>query len=222
MEERILVILPHPDDESFGAAGLIALKRKANVPITYACCTLGEMGRSMGKPLIANRETLKDIRKKELEQVAKILNINDLRMLGYRDKTLEFEDEEKLADHFEQIIREVKPTLLVTFYPGYAVHPDHNACGEAVIRAVKRLKREERPTVYCIAFSNDRFEHIGEPDVEIDISEVADIKIQALKAHRSQTYSIVEKIEEGGKDLPQFQQFFHKETFWIYPFDDEK
>lgn len=221
MNERLLVILPHPDDESFGAAGLIALKRKANVPVTYACCTLGEMGRNMGNPLVANRETLKNIRKKELEKVAEILGINDLRMLGYRDKTLEFEDEEKLADHFEQIIRDVKPTLLVTFYPGFAVHPDHDACGEAVIRAVKRMKKAERPVVYCMAFSNDRFEHIGEPDVEIDIKEVADIKFQAIKAHRSQTFWMIKKMEqELDSANPQWQQWFDKEVFWTYSFQE--
>ena len=43
MREHVLVILPHPDDEAFGAAGFIAKNRKAGVPVTYACGTLGEM-----------------------------------------------------------------------------------------------------------------------------------------------------------------------------------
>ncbi|BBP90109.1 hypothetical protein BsIDN1_37270 [Bacillus safensis] len=51
------------------------------------------------------------------------MDITDLRMLGLRDKTLEFEDDEYLADVMETIIDEVKPTLIVTFYPGHGVHP---------------------------------------------------------------------------------------------------
>lgn len=216
MDERLLVILPHPDDETFGAAGYIALKRKADISVTYACCTLGEMGRNMGSPVIANRETLRDIRKKELEEVAEILDINDLRMLGYRDKTLEFEDDEKLASHFEEIIRDVNPTHVVTFYPGFAVHPDHDACGAAVIRAVGRMEKSERPVVYCLAFSNDRFEHIGNPDVEIDIKEVADKKLAAIKAHKSQTFWLVQNINQNER----LKSMLEKEVFWTYSFKD--
>lgn len=216
MKERLLVILPHPDDEAFGVAGLIALKRKENIPVTYACATLGEMGRNMGKPIIANRETLRDIRKKELERVAEILDISDLRMLGYRDKTLEFEDEEKLIHHFGQIIDDVKPTHIVTFYPGFSVHPDHEACGYAVIQAVKRIEKSKRPIVYCLAFSNDRFEHIGYPDVEVDITEVTEQKLNAIKAHQSQTFWMIPLMDKE----PRFKQMLKKEVFWTYKWDD--
>lgn len=142
MNEHVLVMLPHPDDESFGVAGLIAQSRKRGIPVTYACGTLGEMGRNMGSPTYANRETLPELRKQELINACKEMDITDLRMLGLRDKTLEFEDDEYLADVMETIIDEVKPTLIVTFYPGHGVHPDHDATGEAVIRALYRKKKK--------------------------------------------------------------------------------
>ena len=80
---------------------MIALNRKEDIPVTYACLTLGEMGRNMGDPLFANRETLPLLRKQELIDACREMDVQDLRMLGYRDKTLEFEDEEKLADQIE-------------------------------------------------------------------------------------------------------------------------
>ncbi|MEC1116882.1 PIG-L family deacetylase, partial [Bacillus safensis] len=104
MNEHVLVMLPHPDDESFGVAGLIAQSRKRGIPVTYACGTLGEMGRNMGSPTYANRETLPELRKQELINACKEMDITDLRMLGLRDKTLEFEDDEYLADVMESII----------------------------------------------------------------------------------------------------------------------
>jgi N-acetylglucosamine malate deacetylase 2 len=221
MREHVLVILPHPDDEAFGAAGFIAKNRKAGVPVTYACGTLGEMGRNMGNPLFANRETLPLIRKRELEAACKAMDIQDLRMLGLRDKTLEFEDDEQLADLMEQLIDEVNPTLILTFYPGHAVHPDHDACGEAVIRALKRRPIEKRPVTYCMAFTNNRFDIIGRPDVSINITDVADIKLQALKAHRSQTEGMLKDMEQKllNKD-PKALFWFEKEEFYTYKWDD--
>lgn len=221
MREHVLVILPHPDDESFGVAGLIAQKRKAGVPVTYACGTLGEMGRNMGNPLFANRESLPHIRKKELEAACKAMDIQDLRMLRLRDKTLEFEDDEQLADMMEEIINDVEPTLIVTFYPGHAVHPDHDACGAAVIRALKRRPIEKRPVTYCLAFTKNRFEIIGEPDICINITDVADIKLNALKAHRSQTEGMLKQMEEKllNKD-PEAMQWFQQEVYYTYKWDD--
>jgi bacillithiol biosynthesis deacetylase BshB2 len=221
MREHVLVILPHPDDEAFGAAGFIAKNRKAGVPVTYACGTLGEMGRNMGNPLFANRETLPLIRKRELEAACKVMDIQDLRMLGLRDKTLEFEDDEQLADLMEKVIDEVNPTLILTFYPGHAVHPDHDACGAAVIRALKRRPIEKRPVTYCMAFTNNRFDIIGKPDVCINITDVADIKLQALKAHRSQTEGMLKVMEQEllNKD-PKALFWFEKEEFYTYKWDD--
>ena len=69
-ERHVLVIFPHPDDEAFGVSGTIASYIEMGVPVTYACLTLGEMGRNLGNPPFANRETLPAIRKKELQASA--------------------------------------------------------------------------------------------------------------------------------------------------------
>ncbi|APT47634.1 deacetylase [Bacillus safensis] len=221
MNEHVLVMLPHPDDESFGVAGLIAQSRKRGIPVTYACGTLGEMGRNMGSPTYANRETLPELRKQELINACKEMDITDLRMLGLRDKTLEFEDDEYLADVMETIIDEVKPTLIVTFYPGHGVHPDHDATGEAVIRALYRKKKEDRPVTYCMAITKNREEVLGNADIVIDITDVADIKLNALRAHRTQTEGMLRELEQKLKNKePVVQKWFDEEIFWTYQWND--
>ncbi|MGD6794924.1 bacillithiol biosynthesis deacetylase BshB2 [Metabacillus indicus] len=221
MREHVLVVLPHPDDESFGVGGLMSLKRNEGIPVTYACATLGQMGRNMGSPLFANREVLPEIRKKELKNACEALNVQDLRMLGLRDKTLEFEDIDTFAEIIEEIIDEVKPTLVVTFYPGHGVHPDHDATGEAVIHALKRKPIEERPETYCIAITRNRTEVLGEHDVTIDITGVADMKLNALRAHRSQTEGMLKQMEEKFKNKdPEVSQWIEKEIFWTYKWND--
>ncbi|MBU8726743.1 MULTISPECIES: bacillithiol biosynthesis deacetylase BshB2 [Bacillus] len=221
MNEHVLVMLPHPDDESFGVAGLIAQSRKRGIPVTYACGTLGEMGRNMGSPTYANRETLPELRKQELINACKEMDITDLRMLGLRDKTLEFEDDEYLADVMETIIDEVKPSLIVTFYPGHGVHPDHDATGEAVIRALYRKKKEDRPVTYCMAITKNREEVLGNADITIDITDVADIKLNALRAHRTQTEGMLRELEQKLKNKePVVQKWFDEEIFWTYQWND--
>jgi bacillithiol biosynthesis deacetylase BshB2 len=221
MNEHILVVLPHPDDESFGAAGTIRLNANKGIPVTYACATLGEMGRNMGVPPFANRETLPFIRKNELEEACEAMGIQDLRLLGFRDKTLEFEDPETVADSVYTLLQELKPSLVITHYPGYAVHPDHDACGAATILALSRLPKEERPTVYAMAFSKDCREVLGEPDITINIEEVTQNKIAALKAHQSQTSQMVNGMEEKLKaGDPDIKNWLSREVFWTYNFND--
>ncbi|MCH6269478.1 MULTISPECIES: bacillithiol biosynthesis deacetylase BshB2 [Neobacillus] len=219
-ERHVLVVFPHPDDEAFGVSGTIATHIKNGTPVTYACLTLGEMGRNMGNPPFTNRENLPKIRKAELKEAARALGIQDLRMLGYRDKTVEFEDEEKLADVMSALIDELNPSLVITFYPGYAVHPDHDATGAAVVRAVERLPEAARPTLHCVAFSNDCIEKLGEADIINNISPVAEIKLAAIKAHRSQTELMFADVSEKLKNQdPQIMVWINNERFWTYKFD---
>jgi N-acetylglucosamine malate deacetylase 2 len=218
-ERQVLVVFPHPDDEAFGVSGTIASYINMGTPVTYACLTLGEMGRNMGNPPFANRETLPNIRKYELKEAARVLGISDLRMLGYRDKTVEFEDPDKLAAKMLELIEELNPSLVITFYPGYAVHPDHDATGAAVVNAVAQIPEEKRPKLHCVAFSNHCEDEIGEADVVHDISAVVDTKLDAIRAHQSQTQFMVDNMAEGLKQQdPEMMARLTLERFWTYSF----
>lgn len=215
-EKHVLVIFPHPDDEAFGVSGTIASYVKAGVPVTYACLTLGQMGRNIGNPPFATRESLPEIRRAELLDAAKAMGITDLRMLGYRDKTVEFEDEVELAESMLALIREVHPSLVITFYPGYSVHPDHEATGRAVVRAIKNMVEEDRPKLYGVAFAHNTLEELGEPHVLHNVEDVEDIKVNTIRSHRSQTQLMTaawtEKLLNRDPDL---LAWLHNERFWI-------
>lgn len=215
--KRILVVLPHPDDEVFPMSGTLSQYVGAGSHVTYACLTLGEMGRNLGTPPFANRITLPAVRRAELEESCRIIGIQDLRLMGFHDKTIEFEPYELLDSAILALIREVKPDLIFTFYPGYGVHPDHNACGAAVIRTVGAMPAQERPTVLCTAFpvAND----LGAPDVINDIRPVIQQKISALRAHSSQ-FQLEELKEAEPEKNPQLLARIAKERFWIYQFPE--
>ncbi|MGI2293727.1 bacillithiol biosynthesis deacetylase BshB2 [Paenibacillus sp. GXUN7292] len=215
--KQVLVILPHPDDEAFGLAGTLAMYIDHGAHVTYACLTLGEMGRNMGVPPFATRVTLPGIRKLELEQSCRAIGIQDLRLMGFHDKTIEFEDPTVLDGCIEDLLEELSPDLVVTFYPGYAVHPDHDACGAAVIRTIAKLPAHLRPTVHCIAFANNHEQAIGKADVIHDVREYLPQKVASITAHRSQ-FQAAELL--GNKQLndEQIVERFGQERFWTYKF----
>lgn len=218
-ERHILVIFPHPDDETYAAGGTLALHAAQGTPITYACLTLGEMGRNLGTPPNTTRESLPTIRKKELIKAAETIGIQDLRMLGFRDKTLEFEDDEEMTDLVSQLIDELNPSLVISFYPGYSVHPDHEASARAVVRAIERMKESERPTLYCVAFANNHEKEIGKPDIVVDISAVVETKKAALYAHLSQTaWQLIEMEKKWAEKDEQALRWIQYERFWTYTF----
>ncbi len=220
-ERHVLVVFPHPDDEAFGVSGTMAAHIANGTPITYACLTLGEMGRNLGDPPFATRESLPLIRKEELKNAVKAIGLQDLRMLGYRDKTIEFEDEEKIVADITAIIKEVNPSLVISFYPGYAVHPDHDATGAAVVKAVERIAPNVRPKLHTIAFANGCEEEIGQADIVYDVSAFAEKKIAALLAHQSQAQLMVAGLKENyEQEDPDVLTRINFERFWVYPFKD--
>lgn len=219
MSEHVLVIYPHPDDEAFSCSGTLMGYIEKGVPVTYICLTLGEMGRNMGKTIFANRETLPVIREKELKAACQVIGIEDLRMWGLRDKTIEFEPVEELAARFVGAINEIRPSLIITFYPGFSVHPDHDSCGHAVIEAVKMLPERERPEVHCVAFSKDCFDVLGQPDVINYVGDRLEKKIATLKSHDSQFGGMMANMEpliKAGDSA--VMERLTKERFWIYKF----
>ncbi|TDL97953.1 bacillithiol biosynthesis deacetylase BshB2 [Macrococcus brunensis] len=216
-ESQVLVVFPHPDDEAFGVSGTLAQFVDAGVPVTYACLTLGQMGRNLGNPPFATRESLPFIREQELERAAEAIGIKDLRKMGYRDKTLEFEKTEDLANMVGALIDELKPSLIISFYPGHAVHPDHEATADAVIEAVRRLPENERPKLNLVAFSHDTFDVLGAPDVVVDITGYEEQKMRVLEAHASQTGPMLKNLAADSQQAEEARDMWMKtERFYSY------
>ncbi|MDB5056093.1 MAG: bacillithiol biosynthesis deacetylase BshB2, partial [Bacilli bacterium] len=162
--------------------------------------------------------TLPAIRKKELEASCRAIGIQDLRLLGFHDKMIEFEDKEQLDGRIEALMKELHPSLVITFYPNYSVHPDHDACGAAVIRTIGRMTKDQRPPVHCIAFAKNLEQAIGKPDVINDVKDYLKQKMESIQAHRSQ-FQAVELLGSNKLKDKEIQERFGTERFWTYPFE---
>ncbi|MDP6221748.1 MAG: PIG-L deacetylase family protein [Dehalococcoidales bacterium] len=137
----------HPDDEAFGVGGTLAQYAAAGVKVYYACATRGEAG-DVAPEHIKGYDTIGDMRWAELKCSAQVLGLAGIIHLGYRDsgmpnsrankhpKALVAALPEQVVGCVVQVIRELKPEVVITFDPigGYR-HPDHIAINNATVKA---------------------------------------------------------------------------------------
>lgn len=147
--KRLLSILAHPDDESFGMGGTLALLAKQGVQTYLVCATRGEVG-EMDEDCLEGFASIAERRESELRCAAGILGLQSVYFLGYRDsgmagspdnthpQALAAQPVEQVAARLVRHMRELKPQVVVTFDPigGYK-HPDHIAIHKATVLAFK-------------------------------------------------------------------------------------
>src|SRR5512134_1138657 len=137
MTKTILAVLAHPDDESFGLGGTLALYAQKGYNTYYVCATRGEAG-SADEELLKGYNDTAEMRTDELMRAAKIIGLKDVFFLGYRDSGMPGMDAnqhpdaqinhsvDEVAGRVVKYIRELKADIVLTFDPigGYK-HPDH-------------------------------------------------------------------------------------------------
>src|SRR5437762_1844130 len=138
---RLLTVHAHPDDEASKGSSTVARYRDEGVESTLVCCTGGEEGEILNKPLDLPevRENLAAIRQAELCRAAEIIGYEHVHMLGYRDSGMKDSPANDNPNSFHRapldeavgrlvaIIRQRRPHVIVTYsddQQGYQ-HPDH-------------------------------------------------------------------------------------------------
>lgn len=212
--KSLLVILAHPDDESFGTAGSMALLRARGIPVAYICVTGGQMGRHMGVPPTGTRESLPWRRRLELDAAMAAVGVTDVHRLGMWDKTVEFEDEDALARRIGAIMNRMKPSHVITFHTVHSGHPDHMAVGRAAFAAVRELPPGRRPRVWCPAVRSDEIE-LDLPLLVVDVQAAEEAKRAAFFSHKSQVTGWEEKVAESETLSRRFGRMFREERFWV-------
>jgi LmbE family N-acetylglucosaminyl deacetylase len=193
---RVLVVTAHPDDADFGAGGTIATWSAAGLTVSYCVCTDGDAG---GFDLAVDRSGIPATRRAEQEAAAKELGVDDVRFLGYRDGQLA--PTQELRRDISRVIRQVRPQRVLVQSPERnwarlpTSHPDHLAAGEAALAAVypdarnpfahPELLREEGLAAWTVpevwVMGREHANHY------VDVTDVFDRKVAALRAHASQT-----------------------------------
>jgi LmbE family N-acetylglucosaminyl deacetylase len=82
--ERLVVIVAHPDDESFACGSLIAGASAAGGRVTVICATNGDAGERVPDPE-TDAQPLGEVRERELRAAATLLGVDAIELLGYAD-----------------------------------------------------------------------------------------------------------------------------------------
>jgi LmbE family N-acetylglucosaminyl deacetylase len=143
----ILSVLAHPDDESFGMGGTLALYAQKGVEVHLVCATKGEAG-EVGPEYLKDYDSIGELRAAELRCAAGHLGLTGVHFLDYRDSGMTDSPENNHPDALVRVpldevaakivdyIRKIKPQVVLTFDPigGYR-HPDHIAIHKATVKA---------------------------------------------------------------------------------------
>ncbi len=216
----LLVVVPHPDDEVFGAGGLLVLAKRDGLRTGVLTLTRGEAGRTLG---LCPQEELPQRRVEELTRSAEVLGVDHLEVLSFPNGLPQEPDAlprgpfsgKGLREHpeAETAIRERllawRPRYVVTFPPdGINGHPDHVACSRYTTRATQGLARL---FYYAPPQGSLPVTH----RLRLDEEALAR-KLRAMAQYKTQALSVLAFIERAPERL--WTETFHevgKEAGWV-------
>jgi LmbE family N-acetylglucosaminyl deacetylase len=157
MSKVLLAVLAHPDDESFGMGGTLALYARQGVQAHLICATRGEVG-EMDPSFLQDFASAAEVREHELRCAAAELGLTAVHFLDYRDsgmpgspdnqhpRALTAQPLDEVAAKVAALMRQIRPQVVLTFDPigGYR-HPDHIAIQRATVQAFAQVQAEDGP-----------------------------------------------------------------------------
>ena len=225
---QIMVVTPHPDDAEFGVAGTVVRWVREGKSVVYVVCTNGDKG--TGDPDMKPGE-LAGIREKEQLAVAELLGVREVIFLRYPDQSLE--DTPEFRKEIVRQIRKYRPDTVVTAdpYRRYIWHRDHRIAGQVTLDAVFPYARDHLayPDLLAEGLQPHKVKEVllwatEDPNYCSDITDTFDIKIAALRCHKSQLgrhpASEMEKwLRERAKAMAEGENFelgeaFHRAEVW--------
>lgn len=163
----ILSVWAHPDDETFTAAGIMALAIKNGQKVVCVTATKGEAGSQDIKKWPPER--LGEVRAAELKEALAVLGITNHHWLGYRDGECEKIDENDATSKILGYIETYQPDTILTFGPeGMTGHPDHASVSRWVSAAASKASKSV--AVYHAVHTPEQYEdYLKELDEKLNV-----------------------------------------------------
>lgn len=230
--KRAMVIVAHPDDIEFSCAGTIARWVREGAEACYVLCTSGDVG--IAEPGMTKTRAA-EIREAEQTEAAAIVGVHDVVYLREPDGMLEATMQ--LRKRLVREIRRFRPDTVIVGDPqalwvgeGYINHPDHRAAATAAVDAIfpaagqpnlfeelaeEGLTAHKVHKVYVQSWG-------GSSTTWVDISDTIDLKVAALKAHKSQMgdWDPTEQIKQWAAETAKGKEMEYAEGYRVITFDD--
>ncbi|HUP74938.1 MAG TPA: PIG-L deacetylase family protein [Acidimicrobiales bacterium] len=214
--QHLVVVVAHPDDETFGCGSLIVHAAAAGARVTVVCATRGEAGERVTDPA-TDHLPIGDVREQELRDAAAVLGVDAIELLHYADSGWDGELAEgalcavaidDLADDLDARLAYLAPDVVLVLDGGDG-HRDHHHIRQAVeavsarraaplplVRAclsnslMRRWVEEMRAGQFESVYLDLDVDSLGTPDSQltaIDVSQHLTLREQAIACHRSQS-----------------------------------
>ena len=216
MSSTVLIVVAHPDDESLVGGTLARLVAEGN-RVAVLCATRGEVG-EIADPSIATPETLGEVREQELRESMRVLGIEDVRFLDYRDSGMVGTPENDHPDALIQaeplalsmeltaLMQEINPDVMITWDAsgGYG-HPDHIRVHEAATEAFNSygMRSGRAARLYYMLVPSELFE---EMETELSAQGIQTISPEIREQLRALTYPPVTTEVDVTEFIPQKQE----------------
>ena len=154
----MLLMHAHPDDESISTGGVMMKAKADGHRVVLVTATRGEVGEIYNMDEANSRPRLGEIRTEELKNAARILGVDRLEFLGYRDSGMVDTADNKNPRSFHQarleeaaarlavVMREERPDVVITYAEdGVYGHPDHIKAHHVTNAAVELVAGEGAP-----------------------------------------------------------------------------
>jgi len=218
----VMVISPHADDAEGGCGGTVAKWIKEGKSVVYVLCTNGDKGTS--DPTI-KPEQLAATREKEQLAAADVLGVREVLFLKHPDQGLE--ETPEFRKELVRLIRMYRPDTVITVdpYRKYIWHRDHRITGQVVLDAVFPYARDlyAYPDLIQEGLEPFKVKEVllwasEEPNYNVDITDVFDMKVKALRCHESQVgaaplVEMEERIKERSRMYAEGEDYELAESF---------
>lgn len=172
------MIAAHPDDELLGLGGTIALHARAGHKVTSAVVCAGNL---------KHDESGGDAVWREARAAAKVLGVDDLRLLSFPDQGL---DKYSLVDviaPLEDLVSEIRPHVVYVQY-GYDINRDHQILFQAGLVATRPIEADIEAIYSFDTVSSTEWAYPRSfvPDTWVDISETLPTKLEAMSRYKTE------------------------------------
>jgi LmbE family N-acetylglucosaminyl deacetylase len=220
-----MVIVAHPDDPEFSCGGTVALWARESAEIIYLILTNGNKGTD--DPAMTP-ERLTELRRQEQRHAASLLGVKTIIFLDEPDGELE-----PTLILRQQVVREIRryrPEIVIcpdpsAFYFGdvYVNHPDHRAAGRVALEAIFPAARNRmyHPELLAEGLTPHTIHDIYlvgalQPNHWVDITQVMDLKLKAIRAHASQLADpedTLERVRQRAEAIDEYGRSVYREGF---------
>jgi LmbE family N-acetylglucosaminyl deacetylase len=227
-----MVIVAHPDDIEFSCAGTLARWARAGTRISYVLCTSGDVGIAEEGMTRARAIEIREAEQREAARIAGAAEVIFLREPdGLLQPTLE------LRKKLVREIRRFRPEVVITGDPtivwagdNYINHPDHRAAAtvalDAAFPAAGQPNLFEELAEEGLSAHKPRKVYVtgwNQTDLYVNIEETIDVKIEALRAHKSQMkdWDPEERVKEWAAMRGKGKEMAYAEAFRVITLVDD-